>query len=45
MNERATFLAMKFLIEAAKDKSDMVRFHDALADEIIDASNNTVGTL
>jgi small subunit ribosomal protein S7 len=40
--KRQTFLAMKWLIEAAKDKDENMRFYTKMAYELIDASNNMV---
>ncbi|KAF5282472.1 hypothetical protein FQR65_LT14280 [Abscondita terminalis] len=40
-DKRSQFLSMKWLIEAGKEKDRNMRFHDQLAVELIDASNNT----
>jgi len=40
--KRQEFLAMKWLIEAAKEKERTMRFYDKLAYELLDAANNTV---
>nr|CAG4648866.1 EOG090X0CZM [Polyphemus pediculus] len=39
--KHASFLAMRWLIEASKDKERTIHFPEKLANELIDASNNT----
>ena len=39
---KSTFMAMKWIIEASKEKDDELRFHIQLARELIDASNDMV---
>ena len=39
---RQSFLALKWLIEAALDKPDDMRFYTKMAHELLDAANNTV---
>ncbi len=41
-DKRQEFLAMKWLIEAAKEKDRNMRFYDKLALELLDAAYNTV---
>jgi len=39
---KATFVAMRWLIDASKDKDGPMRFHLKLAYELMDAANDTV---